>query len=269
MRWAGPVGIAAALALALFVTFINLQSPRHDRAWRDDLAFTPHVSWQDDRFTLAPYRDWTYSETAPLTKDWHEAGPFAMRDVREAFLVVEPHPGLTAMAHTLVIFTFDNGDAIGVSVEARKEADEDYSPLHGTFNRFELLYQWASPKDLMTRRAVMMSRELYMYPLVLSQAEIEAFLMALHAKTEAIARRPRFYNTLSSNCTNELAKAAGLGWDPAFVFTGFAGEALYREGRIAGEGPFSAIKARARIDAQVRAIAGLDEPAFNAALVNR
>ncbi len=269
MRWAGPVGSAVALGLALFVTAINLQSPRHDRAWRDDLAFTPHVNWQDDRFTLAPYRDWTYSEAAPLTKDWREAGPLAMRDVREAFLVVEPHPGLQAMAHTLVIFTFENGEAIGVSVEARKEADEDYSPLHGTFNRFELLYQWASPKDLLTRRAVMMSRELYTYRLVLDQAETEAFLAALLAKTDAISGRARFYNTLSSNCTNELAKAAGLSWDPAFVFTGYAGEALHREGRIGGEGPFADVKAGARIDSHVVSIAALDPQAFNAALLGR
>lgn len=269
MRWAGPVGLAAAMAFALFVVAINIQSPRHDRAWRDDLAYTPEVDWQDGRFTLTPYRDWTYSDTAPVTQGWISKGPYALDEVRRAFLVVEPHPSLPAVAHTLVIFSFENGDAIGVSIEARKEEDEDYSPLRGTFNRYELLYQWASPKDLMTLRAVKMSRELYMYEVELDQRQTELFLAELLAKTESIARRPRFYNTLSSNCTNELGKAAGFGWDPAFVFTGFAGEALYRKGHIAGEGPFSGIKARARIDPHVRAIAGLDEGAFNTALVNR
>ncbi len=266
MRWLGAIGMAAGLAIALFILAVNLQAARHDRPWRDDLAHTPQVEWTARRFAITPYRDWTYSPQAPLTRDWMQAGPLVIADVRRAYLVVEPHPGLPVMAHTLVIFAFEEGEAIGVSIEARKEADEDYSPLRGTFNRFELLYQWASPKDLLTRRAVMMDRALYMYPLVLDQAETETFLAALLAKTEAIASRPRFYNTLLSNCTNELAKSAGLGWDPAFVFTGFAGDALYREGRIAGEGPFATVKAAARIDAHVVSIAGSDTGAFNAAL---
>ena len=44
--------------------------------------------------------------------------------------------------------------------------------------------------------------------LALSQAEAEAYLTALLEKTVSIEQRPRFYNTLTSNCTNELAKAA-------------------------------------------------------------
>lgn len=266
MAWVKPVLAAAALALVLFVVVINLQSPRHDRVWRDDLAFVPAVARTDGTFTLAPYRAWTYSGDAPVRRDWTTSGPFSTGAVRAAWLVVEPHPGLPVIAHTLVVFAFADGRVLGVSVEARKEADETYSPALGTFNRFELLYQWASPKDLLTRRAVMMDRALFMYPLALSQRETEAFLGVLIAKTEAIAARPRFYNTLSSNCTNELAKAAGLGWDPAFVFTGFAGDALHRMGRIQGEGSFEAARAAARIDARVIAAAGLPERAFNAAL---
>ena len=119
----------------------------------------------------------------------------------------------------------------------------------------------------MTRRAVMMDRELYMYPLALSQAEAEAYLTALLEKTVSIEQRPRFYNTLTSNCTNELAKAADIPWHPAFILTGDADRALYLRKRISGEGRFEEVHAKARVDACVRENAHRPEAAFNAALV--
>ncbi|MCA8900007.1 MAG: DUF4105 domain-containing protein, partial [Hyphomonas sp.] len=133
--------------------------------------------------------------------------------------------------------------------------------------KFELMYYWSSPRDLMTRRAVMMDRELYMYRLALTQEEAEYYLTVLLEKTASIEQRPRFYNTFSSNCTNELAKAADLPWHPAFIFTGEADKALHLRGRIDGEGSFEEVRARARIDGLVREIAGLPQAEFNAALV--
>ena len=46
--------------------------------------------------------------------------------------------------------------------------------------------------------------------------------------------RPRYYNTIISNCTNELAKAAGFHWAPAYIFTGRSDEYLFRRGIIPG-----------------------------------
>lgn len=39
-------------------------------------------------------------------------------------------------------------------------------------------------------------------------------------------------NTLFPNCTNELARAAGLAWTPEFVLTGGADEFLFERGFI-------------------------------------
>jgi hypothetical protein len=72
---------------------------------------------------------------------------------------------------------------------------------------------------------------------------------------------------LTSNCTNELAKAADLPWHPAFILTGGADRALYGQGRISGEGGFEAVHAKAEVDACVRENARRPEAAFNAALI--
>lgn len=267
MSWVRPVFLGVVAAFGVFLLAVITKEPRHDRDWYPHLSRLPHVNLHDGVFSIAPYGDWTYTEDAPKNMVWTSVPPHRIEDVRRVWFVMEPHPGLPIMAHTFVLFEFGEGDLIGLTIEARKETREEYSALAGAFNKFELMYYWASPRDLMTRRAVMMDRELYMYPLQLSQGEAEAYLTSLLEKTISIERRPRFYNTLTSNCTNELAKAAGLPWHPAFIFTGGADEALYRQRRIPDGDGFDAVRARARIDAKVRAIADLPEADFNAALV--
>ena len=267
MEWVRPVLYGALAAFGLFLVAVMTREPRHDRIWYPHLSRLPHVDLQEDVFSISPYGNWTYTDDAPKDMVWTEVPPHRISDVRRVWFVMEPHPGLAIMAHTFVMFEFGEGDLIGLTIEARKETREEYSAIAGAFNKFELMYYWASPRDLMTRRAVMMGRELYMYPLQLTQGEAEAYLASLLEKTISIEQRPRFYNTLTSNCTNELAKAAGLPWHPAFIFTGGADEALYQQRRIDGEGGFEAVRARARIDQRVRAIADLPEADFNAALV--
>ena len=122
---------------------------------------------------------------------------------------------------------------------------------------------------MFTRRVLVQDHEIYMYPLALSQGEAEAYLGALLAKTEAIEARPRFYNTFTSNCTNELGKTGGLKWHPAFVFTGFSAKALFNQDRIVGEGSYDEIKARANITETVRGLSGESDEVFNAALIER
>ena len=267
MRWLAPILYAAAAAFGVFLLAVVTKQPRHDRIWYPHLSRLPHVDLGEGRFSIAPYGDWTYTDDEPEDMVWTRVPPHRISDVRRVWFVMEPHPGLPVMAHTFVMFEFGDGDLVGLTIEARKETRETYSALAGAFNKFELLYYWASPRDLMTRRAVMMDRELYMYPLALSQGEAEAYLTALLEKTVSIEHRPRFYNTLTSNCTNELAKAADLPWHPAFILTGGADKALYAQGRITGEGGFGAVHESARVDACVRENARLPEADFNTALV--
>ncbi|MCA8892262.1 MAG: DUF4105 domain-containing protein [Hyphomonas sp.] len=267
MRWVAPVLYAVLAAAGLFLLAVVTKQPRHDRDWYPHLSRLPHVELQDGVFSIAPYGNWTYTEDAPDGMIWSGVPPHRISDVRRVWFVMEPHPGLAVMAHTFVMFEFGEGDLVGLTIEARKETRETYSALGGAFNKFELMYYWASPRDLMTRRAVMMDRDLFMYPLQLSQAEAEAYLTSLLEKTASIERRPRFYNTLTSNCTNELAKAADLPWHPAFILTGGADRALYAQGRISGEVGFEAVHAKAEVDACVRENAFRPEAAFNAALI--
>lgn len=263
-----PVMLAALFALGLFILAIVLRTARHDKDWADDVVRLSDVSREGDVFSIAQYRDWSYDGVGPSEMVWRPAGPYKVSDVRRIWLAVEPHPGFGGlMAHTMLVFQFEDGEVLGLSVEARKERGEPYGLLRGTLNGFELTYLWATPRDMFGRRVRVQDHEMYLYELALTQGEREAFLGALLGKTIRIQDKARFYNTFGSNCTNELAKTAGLGWRPAFIFTGLSGEALHKMGRLKETGDFEAVKARADVTAFVKGAGALDEADFNAALV--
>ncbi len=268
MVWFKWIVLGGVVLLALCAIVISLKQARHDRVWEEGVVRLSDLSLQDGQFSIAQYRDWSYDETGAIEKAWRAAGPYEISNARRAWLVVEPHPGFAGlMAHTMMVFEFEDGELLGLSVEARKELDEEYGLLRGATNGFELTYLWATPRDMFGRRVRMQDHEIYMYELALSQDEIEAFLGALINKTMAIQSKARFYNTFTSNCTNELAKTAGLSWRPAFILTGLSGKALHSLGRLKSDASVEEVKAEANVTAFVRGASELDEAAFNAALV--
>lgn len=258
------LGVLAGLAFALGL--VAMKIPRHDREWQPHLAVTPEAVSAGLFWTVSPVRDWRYSADAPVSTDWQASVQVDVDRLEEVYLVVEPHPGLPLMAHTLVLFRFDTGQLLGLTIEARKEMHEEYSPIRGALNRFELIYAWATPQDLLTRRAVMLKREIEIYPLALTPDQRTAFLQSVLTRTASIHERPRFYNTFWSNCTNELAKSASLAWDPAFILTGNAARALHRRGIIPGD-DYDSVRAKARQTDWLRANASLPEAEFDAGLI--
>ncbi len=254
-RWPASLGLLAALLV--FGLAVCTRTPLHDRDWVDHLAATPEVSWNRDGsiVTLGPVRDWQYlpvKDGVAILEAYRRQTSWQLDQLEAVWFIEEPHPGWRQMAHTFVIFDFGATGMLGLTIEARRTEDETYNPLLGTLNKYELLYVWAEPRDLLTRRATLLGHELFAYRLALTREQRIAYFRALVDRTAALAERPRFYNTLTSNCTNELAKAARLDWDPAFILTGHAAQALFERGLIAGD-DFASVRARASIaDALLR-----------------
>ena len=253
--------VAALLMLALSAC----ASPRADRDWYPYLARTTHVQASPASFTVGPLSDWSYSSAGPTEETYREAS-YDLVDLRQVWFVLEPQPGSQLAAHTLLLFEFEGDRLLGLTIEARREADEDYSALRGIFNAFELSYLWASARDLLTRRAVMLGHEVFIYPVAIGDEQKRVLLTRLLDRTEALETRPRYYNTLFSNCTNELAKAAGFQWAPAFILTGQSDEYLFRRGVIPGES-FAAAHARSDMTSFIAGLNAGPREGFDAALL--
>jgi hypothetical protein len=254
-----------AFAIFSFAFSVLMQPPRLDRNWVEHLARMPDIELREDGFSLGPATDWTYDANGPIAKNTVSfAANYA--DLKNVWFMVEPQPGGGYAAHTLVLFEFAGDRIIGLTVEARREADEDYDAFWGLFNKFELAYIWSTAKELLTRRAVYLGKEIYVYPLALSDQQERDFLRALQQQTISVSKKARFYNTLTSNCTNELAKVAKLGWHYSWVLTGYSPQRLFDLKLIPGP-DFATAKKQARMDNEIRGWNGLPSPEFDRALL--
>ena len=262
--WTGlAIGLAGAIAI-LFGS-VMLAEPRLDRSWVENLSRMPKVELSRGSFSLDHVTDWSYTDTAPRTKG---SRTFAntFDELRNVWFVVEPQPGQPYAAHTLILFEFAGDRIVGLTVEARLEDDETYDPVQGALNKFELSYVWSTARDLLTRRVTMLHKQIYVYPLQLDAMQKRTFLRALIEQTVDVSTHARFYNTITSNCTNELAKVAGLGWHYSWVLTGYSPQRLYELKLIPGA-TFEAAQQRALLTDPVASWNAMETPEFDRALL--
>jgi hypothetical protein len=194
-------------------------------------------------------------------------------DVKRAWFLIEPFGGYEGIGHTFLSFEFEDGITLVFSVQARQERGEAYSAFRGLLNMYELAYQWGTERDFIARRLLYLDHELRMYPLEIDAADTERLLRSLLEETDALAAEPRFYNTLTANCTNMLAHIVNkhypgkLPYDLAWNLTGYADLYLMDEGLISMEGSKEEARARASLTphkAMIEALAEAGPSEFSA-----
>lgn len=234
----------------IFYIFVVLQ-PNNKRNWEFGFEVLPKITINNEEITIKDLRDFSFNsnniipnyknQTVNLNKlqrVWFVFEPFK----------VKPFTNFNGVAHTYFVFDFENSDPIVVSVEARREKNEKYDAWVGAFNQFELIYLWSTEKDQTIRRVTVEHNSLYMYPLTISQENSKKLFLELAKITHELETKPRFYNTFSSNCTNELAKVANkvkpgsIPLNKALFFPGYSVEELYKLGFIPNNSSISQIK---------------------------
>jgi hypothetical protein len=178
--------------------------------WDDAAAKSVSTSIDGNILTLYNVRDWTYASSTILQKEWRDETVINIDELVGVWFLLEPFSEWQAVGHTYLTFEFKDGNNISFSIEARREADEEYSALKGFFRNFELTYTWGTERDLLTRRLLYLQHPLRMYPLTLELDIEKELLRSLAKQTNVLKEQPRFYNTLTANCTSVLANEVNL-----------------------------------------------------------
>lgn len=264
--------VVSGLALA-----VALRVPRNDRQWEHAFSRAPlFEATGADRLILRDMRDFEFASAGEPTKAQWLDQPVDANDLVEVWFFIEPFEAWDGAAHSFLSFIFEGETArtISISVEARKEQGETYSGLRGMFNAYELIYQWSTEKDILSRIAVGLGHELYAYRLDIAPEQARAIFDHFVKRTNALHDEPRFYNTLTSNCTNELAKAVNnafpnvLPWHYSHVLTGHSAKHLHSRAFIKDDRSFEELKARAAIGEIVRRHADAPEETFSSSWRN-
>ena len=270
------VVLCFVVALPLAYRLIVIQ-PSNERDWEYGMQILPHITIDHDVVTVHNERDFRWSADGPLAARYIDQSFDVLRLERAWFVqepfTIAPFSFFEGVAHTYFVFDFQDQSPVAVSVESRRERGQGYDPVHGLLNEYELIYVWGTEQDVTGRRAVLEKNQLYMYPIVGSIESGRRLFMRLAEESHQLETQPRFYNTFTSNCTNELAKAANEAQPGAIppnvglIFPGYADKVLYDLGFIPNDASFDAIRARYAITATVTAT--IDEPDFSRLLRDR
>lgn len=240
------------VTIAALVSFIALR-PSNTRNWVAEFAVQPQVDIDGENVSIKNIRDWKYSDTQILSRDYINRN-FNINDLERVWFLIEPFGKWDGVAHTYFVFDFNNQDPIVFSIEARREEGEEYTALQGMFKKYELIYLWGSETDFTARRVIYQKNNVHMYPMNISPEFQKSLFIELAKATQQLETEPRFYNTLTSNCTNNLAyhanhiKKDAAPFHYARFLTGYSGQYIYDLGYIPHDKPYEEIKERYHIN---------------------
>jgi hypothetical protein len=170
------------------------------------------------------------------------------------------------IAHTIISFGFTDGTRLAFSIETRKEVGEAYSPIAGFFKQYELSVIAADERDVVRVRSNVRGEDVRIYRLRMTSAAAQVLLHEYVTMLNNIADQPRFYNTLTANCTTLVYNMVrvihpGLPLDPRILLTGYLPDYAYDLGATDTSMPFAILRDLSKI--HDRALRADTDPQFS------
>jgi hypothetical protein len=244
-----------------------LQIPAsNDRIWQTEVAVTPYATIKGDLVTIHGLRNFNYRTESDFDPHW-ENRTYDLNDLDSADLIAVYWAG-KAIAHIMVSFGFRGKDYLAISIETRKEKGESYSTLAGFFRQYELVYVVADERDVIgVRTNFRQPREdVYVYRVRAPRENIRRGFLDYLKSMNDMRERPRFYNTLMTNCTTAVWMHTRMNPEsPPFswklLLSGYVPDYLYELDRLDTTRSFAELERLSLVNA--RAQAAINDPAFS------
>ncbi len=252
LRWLGAAAwlalSAAVLVLALLtdslywlsayaVMFAGLLgwwgelAPSTRRDWADDVARQMHGEIRGSHVILHEVRNFDWRSKHEALPRW-ELRQYDLDQLRSVDLLASYWMG-PAIAHTLVSFGFSDGRHLVFSVEIRRERHEHFSRLGGFFKQFETCIVAADERDIVRVRTNIRHEDVYLYRVSMTPEAMRGLFTAYVREANHLVHTPRFYHTLTANCTTivyhmarPLVRGLPLNW--RLLLSGYLPQYLYR-----------------------------------------
>lgn len=242
--------------------------PTNDREWAPEFEKVARAEFHDDdTVTLRNVRNCRWLTGSDCVVD-HYDREYDLNDLKTVDFIVVPFNGMEQIAHTMLSFGFGRGDYVGLSVEVRRErGGEEYSTTKGFINEFQLAYVVADERDLIPVRVLQRDSQVYIYRGTAPPDRVRKLFVDVMQRANKLAERPEFYNTLTNNCTTNLAQhvnnlAPGrIPYDYRILLPGYSANLAYDLGLIENRIPFEEVRQRAL--ANERVVKHLNAPDFS------
>jgi len=266
--WAGGLAFMLTL-LAWWVTI----APQADRDWAPDVAYLVEIDSDPahpDVVRLRNVRNFSWRSDTDITPRW-ETRSYDLSQLRSVDVGLSYWMG-PAIAHTLVSFGFADGQHVVFSIEIRKERHEQFDPLAGFFKQYELALVAADERDILAVRTNVRGEQVHLYRVNLSPEDMRELFLAYARQASLLAFAPRWYDTLTANCTTivwQLARRIdqALPVDWRLLASGYLPEYLRDMGALASMQPLELLRAQGHINPHAQSWqppAGMDDAAASA-----
>ena len=206
-------GLALILILVvmalLWAFFRHLRlRPSNDRSWVNDNERLTTAEFNDGKVTIRNVRDFEWRSNRDFDKRWIDM-EINLDDVSKIWFVLEYFdPSRRQMAHTIMSFEMRDGTRIACSIEVRRERGERYHPVKGLFRQYELIYVWATERDVIGVRTRCRKRSVthLFEAVVLGPGNERRMLESYLKRTNKLSQSPEWYNTITNTCTTNIVR---------------------------------------------------------------
>ena len=206
-------GVALILILIvmalLWAFFRHLRlRPSNDRSWVNDNERLTTAEFNDGKVTIRNVRDFEWRSNRDFDKRWIDM-EINLDDVSKIWFVLEYFdPSRRQMAHTIMSFEMSDGTRLACSIEVRRERGERYHPVKGLFRQYELIYVWATERDVIGVRTRCRKRSVthLFEAVVLGPGNERRMLESYLKRTNKLSQSPEWYNTITNTCTTNIVR---------------------------------------------------------------
>jgi hypothetical protein len=268
-----PILVAGVVLMLVLLAWWTPIAPQADRDWAADVAELVEMDadpTHPHRVQLRNVRNFQWRSDTDFTPRW-ETRSYDLSQLRSVDVATSYWMG-PAIAHTLVSFGFQDGQHLVFSIEIRKEAHEQFDALAGFFKQYEMALVAADERDILAVRTNVRGEQVHLYRVQMAQQDMRELFMAYAQQASQLRFAPRFYNTLTANCTTivwQLARRIGqdLPTDWRLLASGYLPEYLRDVGALDSMQPLSLLRTQGDITAraqQWQAPSGLDDASASA-----
>ena len=207
--FAWPVLLAGGLALSflgwLIMRHLSLR-PSNDRSWVNDNERMATADFNGDEVTIRNVRDFNWRSSRDFDERWIDVN-INLDKISKIWFVLEYfEPSKRQMAHTIMSFETEDGERLACSIEVRREKGERYHPLKGMFRQYELIYVWATERDVIGVRTRCRKKSVthLFEAVVLGLGNERRMLKSYLRRTNKLSKDPEWYNTITNTCTTNI-----------------------------------------------------------------
>lgn len=210
LRGVWQANIVQLLMLAGLLIWWFRLAPAHDRLWSDDVKHLATGEVEGNWLTLHHVRDFDWRTRDEAEVQW-QTRSYDLDRLDSVDMIVSSW-GRPGVAHVMISFGFEGEYFVLFSVEVRRLKGTRFSEIGGFFRQYELAIVAAEERDALGLRAEVRDERVSLYRLYLPRKAMRSLLLAYVEEANRLADSPRFYNTITANCTTlifVLARSIG------------------------------------------------------------